>query len=60
MCIACDQSLLFAIKAKDEISSLELVMVELEVVEVVVLILEVLSREELELAIFAGLIFLIF
>ena len=42
---------LFAIEAKDELSSLELFMVELEVVEVAVVILEVLSREELELAI---------
>ena len=40
-------------EAKEEFSSLELNMVELEVVEVVVVILEVLSRRELELAIIA-------
>ena len=48
---------LFAISAKEEFSSLELNMVELEVVEVAMVILEVLSRRELELAIISGLIF---
>ena len=40
---------LFAIEAKEEFSSLELNMVELEVVEVAMVILEVLSRRDLEL-----------
>ena len=47
---------LFAMEAKEEFSSLELNMVELVVVEVAVVILEVLWREELELAIFSTLI----
>jgi len=54
---ASNQSLLFAIKAKEEFSSQEPFMVELEVVEVAVLILEVLSREELELAMISEMIF---
>ena len=46
---ASNQSLLFAMEAKEEFSSLELNMVELEVVEVVVVILAVLKWLDLEL-----------
>ena len=40
---------LFAMEAKDELSSLELIMVELEVVEVVVVMMAVLKWLDLEL-----------
>ena len=49
MVYASNQSLLFAIKAKKEKSSLEPFMVELEVVEVVVVMMAVLKWLDLEL-----------